>query len=739
MGEGWADFHSMLLLVRAEDLLVPSNANWNGVYGMAAYTSYAQSKQGYYFGIRRVPYSTDLTKNGLTFKHIQDGVPLPANVPTAFGQSGAQNSESHNTGEVWATMLWECYAGLLRDPRYTFVQAQDRMRTYLVAAYKMTALGPTFVDARDALLAAAAATDLTDYATFWTAFAKRGLGMKAVAPPPDANTPLTESFEVGNALEVVSVTVDDSTQSCDHDGQLDANEAGQLSVVVKNIGLTTLTATQLSVTTTTAGVSFPSGASAHVPSVAPFATATVKVPVALGNVAGLQPAVFSLTLTDPSLLTNPVTHDAPLRLNLDVVPMASTVDDVEAPTTTWTSASDPNGATGSDFRIVEAGPTDHFWFGPNPSSPADTWLISPRVAVMTGVPFIITFKHRWAFESDATGNYDGAVIEVSVNGGAWVDVGARATPGYTGSIFQGQGQNASSNPLAGRKGYVAQSPNYPAFNLETVDLGQDYAGQQVNFRFRIGSDDAVAAKGWEIDDIAFHGIVGRPFTSVVSDPNTCSNRAPTAVLGPDLVVNEGDLVVLTATTSDPDGDPVTETWVQTSGPLVTVTQANSFIAPMVTADSPMTFDLSVSDGRAVVGPFTQKVLVKNVNHPPVATVPASQQANEGDAVTVAGSGVDPDGDAITYQWSQVSGPAVTLTNDTTDTVGFTAPMVDADAVVTLQLVVSDAVSSSAPAKVAVTITNTAAKKGCGCSSGSDGLAGLGLLALGLTVLRRRRG
>jgi len=52
-------------------------------------------------------------------------------------------------------MLWECYASLLRDTnRLTFTEANERMRSYLVAAYKITALMPTFIDARDAVLGA---------------------------------------------------------------------------------------------------------------------------------------------------------------------------------------------------------------------------------------------------------------------------------------------------------------------------------------------------------------------------------------------------------------------------------------------------------------------------------------------------------------------------------------------------------------------------------------------------------
>src|SRR5262249_11751749 len=143
-------------------------------------------------------YSTDLSKNALTFKHISDGVPLPVGVPTAFGADGAANSEVHNTGEIWATMLWECYAGLLRDtlgasPRLTFDQARDRMKPYLVAAYKLTPATPPLVEARAALLAAAWG-DFADRQRFARAFPRRGAGDGAVAPDRNAasNSPVTE-------------------------------------------------------------------------------------------------------------------------------------------------------------------------------------------------------------------------------------------------------------------------------------------------------------------------------------------------------------------------------------------------------------------------------------------------------------------------------------------------------------------------------------------------------------------
>jgi hypothetical protein len=151
MGEGWGDFHALLLMVRPEDSAVPSNSTFQGVYAVTAYvtggtTALGAGNEGFFFGIRRYPYSTDLTKNPLTFQHISSAVALPPGVPQS-GRGSANNAEVHNVGEVWANALWECYASILRDtlggaPRLTFNQAQQRMKDYIVAGYKLTPADP---------------------------------------------------------------------------------------------------------------------------------------------------------------------------------------------------------------------------------------------------------------------------------------------------------------------------------------------------------------------------------------------------------------------------------------------------------------------------------------------------------------------------------------------------------------------------------------------------------------------
>ncbi len=190
LGEGYADFHAMLLLVKEGDRDIVSNTNFNGTYSDSAYPVSAPDfapdvlDNSFYFGLRRFPYSRDMTKNPLTFRHISDGVPLPTSAPRSPGNGSSINSEVHNTGEVWGSMLWECYSNLLNDTnRLTFAQAQDRMKKYLVASYKLMPSDPTLVAARDALLSAMQVTDTADRELCLHGFAKRGAGLGAV--PPD--------------------------------------------------------------------------------------------------------------------------------------------------------------------------------------------------------------------------------------------------------------------------------------------------------------------------------------------------------------------------------------------------------------------------------------------------------------------------------------------------------------------------------------------------------------------------
>jgi MYXO-CTERM domain-containing protein len=67
----------------------------------------------------------------------------------------------------------------------------------------------------------------------------------------------------------------------------------------------------------------------------------------------------------------------------------------------------------------------------------------------------------------------------------------------------------------------------------SIDLGTSLAGKTVQVRFRVGTDAAVGAGGWDIDDIEFENIEETPFSSVNPEDGVCTETG-----GPD--AGEGD-------------------------------------------------------------------------------------------------------------------------------------------------------------------------------------------------------
>src|SRR5207302_1521748 len=146
---------------------------------------------------------------------------------------------------------------------------------------------------------------------------------------------------------------------------------------------------------------------------------------------------------------------------------------------------------------------------------------------------------------------------------------------------------------------------------------------------------------------------------------------PRANTGSNQTVNGGALVILDGTKSnDPDGGSIASyLWIQTSGPAVTLSAANtaksSFTAPSsTTSDTTLTFKLTVTDNDgAATSSASTSVLVKRVNTPPTAITGPNQTVNASQIVTLDGSkSFDKDGGTIaSYRWVQASGsPTVTL-------------------------------------------------------------------------------
>jgi hypothetical protein len=174
-----------------------------------------------------------------------------------------------------------------------------------------------------------------------------------------------------------------------------------------------------------------------------------------------------------------------------------------------------------------------------------------------------------------------------------------------------------------------------------------------------------------------------------TEPNNINSvpQPPITDAGPDQTVDEGATITLDGSNSnDPDDGIVSYLWEQTSGSSVTLSDTTAvqptFTAPDVDQDGEsLTFKLFVTDNGGLESTDTCTINVTDsgtgVNQPPTADAGPDQTVNEGQTVTLDGTGSsDPDGDTIYYKWVQIGGPLVTLSDTTAENPTFVLINVD---------------------------------------------------------------
>lgn len=526
MGEGWSDFHSLMFIIKADDANIPGNEEWQVPVATGTYV------EDFYSGIRRAPYTPNQDINPLTFQHITAGAEVPGLPPT-------NGASPHGAGEIWAATLWDVYVKLLN--MYEFEVAQSRMADYLVASYKATPIAPTYTEARDALLSVMLANSADDYAAALDAFANRGMGFGAVSPDRFStdNAGVVESYET----QLASYSASDLEVSqagvavCTADNVVDAGESANISFNVKNNGSEVLTGVTAQIQVLSDhDVTIANDGLVTFSDVGLFETmSSGDISFTLNSAGTADTVEFGVTfpeLVEGDEVVEPADLYTSALVNYDFAQLAlegkTATDDMETIATlenfrenVMTGGDAAKGTQGFDnvntgfFQSfnpdVNLGTQSMILF--NNAFQSDVAVETEMVEVAFGDDFSINFWHFYWLEEA----WDGGVVEISLNGGEWVDVTEAGGTFSTGYNYAELNTN-STQALQNRPVYSGINGDFATFmgNMETISFGQALNGQTVQFRFRISSDVTVSDFGWVIDNVTFTNIETSVYHEVVA-------------------------------------------------------------------------------------------------------------------------------------------------------------------------------------------------------------------------------
>ncbi len=482
MGEGWSDFYALALLSETTDDL-------NGNYATGGYATYLLTPtftQNYYFGIRRYPYSTDLTKNPLTFKDI-DPVQASAHtgVPLSPARSNYVANSVHSMGEVWCVTLWDARANLVTKHGYAI--GNQLILQLVTDGMKLAPANPNFLQARDAILQADRVNNAGANKTeLWAAFIKRGMGADAYSPASSTTTDLIEDYSQPNDLSVGPFAVTKFS------GQMGSaiNTATQ-TYTLTNTGTAplswTATKTQdwltLNATSGTLAADASTTVIATVNSAAAnLAAGTFTETISFNNLTsgGLQARLVSLTMNPPRAVFYP----------LDTNP--------GWPATGEWEFGQPTGAGGTlhGYPDPTSGATGTNVIGVNLNGDYST-TYTTGITYVTAGPFNLTNLSNTRLQFQRRLNCDFqpyvfATLEVSRDGTSWTQIWNNGTTALSESTWTKVQYNIAA----------------VADNQSTV---------YIRWSHRVGATSLVFAySGWNIDDVEILGSLTATTTPAVN-------------------------------------------------------------------------------------------------------------------------------------------------------------------------------------------------------------------------------
>ncbi len=623
MGEGWSDYISLMY---THDW---ANSNLNtGFSNPRGIGTYAVGQAPTGLGIRSQRYCTNFSINNKVYA---------ASIP----------SSSHDRGEIWCATLWDMTWNIIQqvgtiNPNL-FNPAAGGGNTIalrlVIEGMKLQPCSPGFISGRDAILQA----DQILYGgqfecAIKEAFRRRGMGMNASQGSSGSVNDQVPDFNGGVTLTL--------TQG----GMTQVPEGQQINYV------NTITSTCDALTnfvlrdTLPANVTYVSGGT--------YDAATRVVSWVINQPSGS-------TQTYPfTVLVNNGSYFPPTDLINEPVATSSIP-------TGWSTTGSPIN-TAFTVSTLNSQSAPNSLYAENYTVAADQRLFtSSDASLPPGTAPRLSFAHKFNTEA----GWDGGVVEISTNGGgAWNDIGGlMITNGYNGNIG-----NNPTNILANRVGFTGTINN---FMTTTVNLAP-YAGQNVRFRFRFGSDDNTTATttpaGWWIDDIKLSvqpmvlmrsslfnssnvRVTYADTVTIIIQGASCS---PVAIAQQPVYVEVCENGSATFTVTATGTTPITYQWqsaASCTGPWVNIPgeTASSLTIPNITSANSSTVYRVIIDNGCPSQVISDCAGVTLSTAPTISIQPVDTEVCPGASATFTAGA---NGAGLSYQWQVSTNGGVTFSN-----------------------------------------------------------------------------
>jgi extracellular elastinolytic metalloproteinase len=455
-GEGWSDYMALMVTTKWQEAQTTDGPK------LRPMGTYALNQPANGHGIRRVPYTTNMLIDTLTYASMDGNI--------------TGNGEVHNIGEIWCSALWDMtwniiqHEGTITADMYNSTGPGGNIIALklVVEGMKLQPCRPGFLDARNAILAADSFLFNNKHkCDIWKAFARRGMGYSAVQGSSNSTADQVPAFDVPSGILIT--------------------RSAAPSIISSG--------TEVSYSTTL--------------------TCQCQVPTSSYSLSDTIPAGFSFvrsnngTLHDSIVKYNPVSFSDPLQTaTLDITLKATAAgcfvykavnDDRETNVSGGLASEIISGTTNWETSQTHFFSTSNAWYAADLNGTSNFSLTS--ASFTPGNLSILSFWHYFVTE-----NYlDGGKVEISSNNGVtWID----AKPYFLQNGYNALLSNASPQPntyaFTGTS-YATSSDNNGQFIQSVVDLSS-FANQPVKIRFRFQTNNSNVGnqtyEGWYLDDIA---------------------------------------------------------------------------------------------------------------------------------------------------------------------------------------------------------------------------------------------